>query len=607
MKILGRNRYWLIDLFEKMLTNPDLAQKEIEKLETLKPELGHKLHNLDFLLHFSYIRRAYFEEVIGKINFQALQYALHNYSIKTEVTSKDDFFDSLITAMNMLGEELSYSTITRQYLNDVFNAIPDMVFVLDEKGFIQSFNQSVKNELLFTEEELQFSSISNYFHENFDLIELQQAVRKQQIVHLISKDKKRIPVSVRSSKFVRGNQNELGWIFVFSNVSSLEKYKEQLEHALAKAQESERLKSAFLANISHEIRTPMNGIMGFAELLSYENITKEEQKQYVDIINKSGQRLLSIINDLIDISKIEAGIMKVTYQQFNMNEAVHDLYLFFKPETEAKGLKFSVELPLVDSLAEIETDKGKFQAILSNLIKNSIKFTSKGSIEVGYNLKPNAIEFYVKDTGTGIPANRQKAIFDRFVQADIEDKKAMQGAGLGLSIAKAYTELLDGEIWLESEYGAGTTFYFTLPISKLNIEHYQISSGEKKLKPLKMLKIIVAEDDISSAALLKHIINEFASQIIFAKSGVEAIECFQNHPDTDLILMDIKMPEMSGLEATREIRKISNEVIIIAQTAYALSGDKEKAMDAGFNDFLTKPVLREVLLESLQKYFSKTN
>jgi len=249
--------------------------------------------------------------------------------------------------------------------------------------------------------------------------------------------------------------------------SEIEKRTKDIRTALEKAEESDNLKSAFLANMSHEIRTPMNGILGFAELLKEPELTGEEQQKYIRIIEKSGIRMLNIINDIINISKIESGLMKVDIKNSNINDQIEDIYAFFKPEVEGKGmlLIFKNELPKDD--ANIKTDQEKFIAILTNLIKNAIKYSDQGTIEFGYKLIKNdttpELEFFVKDTGMGIPEDRQKAIFDRFIQIDNSDLTAFSGAGLGLSISKAYVEMLGGKIRVESEVRKGSAFYFTLP------------------------------------------------------------------------------------------------------------------------------------------------
>jgi hypothetical protein len=244
-----------------------------------------------------------------------------------------------------------------------------------------------------------------------------------------------------------------------------EKEKRAAELILAKehAEESDKLKSAFLANISHEIRTPMNGILGFSELLKEPGLSGDQQQEYIRIIEICGARMLNIINDIIDISKIESGLMTVNKKDTNINEEIEFIYIFFKPQVEEKGMQFLFKNTLSNKEATIKTDSEKLNSILTNLVKNAIKYSNEGTIEFGYIKKDTIIEFYVKDTGIGIPKDRQLAIFERFIQADIADKMAQQGAGLGLSISKAYVEILGGKIWVESEEGIGSTFYFTLP------------------------------------------------------------------------------------------------------------------------------------------------
>ena len=237
----------------------------------------------------------------------------------------------------------------------------------------------------------------------------------------------------------------------------------ELQRAKERAEESDRLKSAFLANMSHEIRTPMNGILGFSELLKNPELTGDEQQEYLRIIERSGERMLNIINNIVDISKIESGLMKLDIRKSNINEQIEYIYTFFKPELEAKGIDFAFRSSLPVNESIIYTDNEKVHAVLINLVKNAVKYTERGIIEFGYLKKGNSIEFYVKDSGIGIPKGRQNAIFERFIQADLTNKMARQGAGLGLSISKAYIEMLGGKIWVESEEGIGSTFYFTLP------------------------------------------------------------------------------------------------------------------------------------------------
>ncbi len=388
---------------------------------------------------------------------------------------------------------------------------------------------------------------------------------------------------------------------------TVEERTKELLKAKEQAEESDRLKSAFLANMSHEIRTPMNGILGFAELLKEPGLTGKEQQDYIRIIEKSGARMLNIINDIVDISKIEAGLMKLEIQESNVNEQIQDIYTFFKPEVEAKGMNLSFNTPLPTKEAILKTDREKVYAILTNLVKNAIKYSNTGTIEIGYNKRDSDLEFYVKDTGIGIPNDRQGAIFERFIQADIPDEWAQQGAGLGLSITKAYVEMLGGKIWVASQVGVGSTFYFTLPYNAVltneTVVQQIVPSDNNDL--IRKLKILIAEDDKVSEMLIDKTLKTFGKEIIKARTGVEAIEACQKNPDIDLVMMDIRMPDMGGYDATRQIRKFNKEVVIIAQTAHGLYGDREKAIEAGCNDYIAKPINKAELLLLIQKYFHK--
>ncbi len=427
---------------------------------------------------------------------------------------------------------------------------------------------------------------------------------------LIPKDD--LPINI----FLTGNVSQNGNECLVTAVDITERKQAEKELITAKehAEQSDRLKSAFLCNMSHEIRTPMNGILGFAELLKEPNLTGDKQQEYLRIIEKSGDRMLKIINDIIDISKIEAGLMEVHLCDTMINEQIEYIYNFFKPEVEAKGMKLTFTNALPAKASILKTDREKLFAILTNLVKNAIKFSNKGSIEIGYVLKTKStvvelvdIEFFVKDTGIGIPKNKKELIFTRFMQAEVADKMARQGAGLGLSISKAYIEMLGGKIWVESKVSVGSSFYFTLPYHTNQAGDALAKKGtsaERATPGLNNLKILIAEDDEISEQLLTIVVKKLGYEILIARDGLEAVEICRSNPDLDMILMDILMPEMDGYEATRKIREFNKKVLIIAQTAYGLSGDREKALEAGCNDYLAKPINKNDLEMMIQKHIN---
>ena len=441
--------------------------------------------------------------------------------------------------------------------------------------------------------ELVINNINSGFEEPYEAFGL----RKNGEIFPMRLEARNIPYKGKSVRTVE-----------FRDITEQKRAEHELIVAKDRAEESDRLKSAFLANMSHEIRTPMNGILGFSSLLKEPGLTGEQHQKYIEIIEKSGERMLNTINDIIDISKIDSNLMLVSIQDVDINEQIVDLFSFFKPQCSKKGLILKMDNSTKSDRFIIKTDHVKFNSIFTNLIKNAIKYTDEGEISMGYLKKEKYLEFYVKDTGIGIPANRQKAIFNRFEQADIEDKRASQGSGLGLAISKAYVEMLDGKIWVDSEPGRGSVFYFTLPYNPDSKETKNVKAEESDVCEkgnVRKLNILIAEDDETSEELLSIMLASISKKIFKSKTGKETIEICRNNPAIDLVLMDIQMPEMNGFEATRQIRQFNKKVIIIAQTAFALAGDREKAIEAGCNDYISKPINKVELLSLIQKYLIK--
>ena len=385
-----------------------------------------------------------------------------------------------------------------------------------------------------------------------------------------------------------------------------EEYKqlnEELYKAKIKAEESDRLKSAFLANMSHEIRTPMNAICGFSRLLERPNLDEQKRKEFVDLINNNSQQLLNIINDIIDISKIESGVMSISPMNFSINKLCDEVYSTFAPIAQQKGIELICRKGLPDSKSMVKTDETKLKQVLTNLISNSVKFTSSGQIEIEYTLCNNMLNFVVKDTGIGIPVQWQETVFERFQQVQDAITDSRTGTGLGLPISKAFVELLDGEIWLESKEKVGTSFHFTIPYKPAfqNEEATQVQTPMTKNWSNKT--ILLVEDDEPNQFYIFEVLRDTGVKIVGVNNGEEAIKICKENDDIDLVLMDLKLPKMNGLDATKEIRMEKPNLPIIAQTACAFSSDVEQASNAGCNSFIAKPIKKDDLLALISKHF----
>jgi PAS domain S-box-containing protein len=377
---------------------------------------------------------------------------------------------------------------------------------------------------------------------------------------------------------------------------------DELQYAKERAEESDKLKSAFLANMSHEIRTPMNGIIGFSNMLINENISDDKRKSFAKIIIESSQQLLTIVNDILDISKIETGQVNVHEQIFNLNDVILDLFSFYKPKATEKGISLLPQKGLNNHESLVKTDKAKLQQILNNLLSNAMKFTHKGHVKFGYTLINDHLEFFVEDSGIGIPANLHDKVFERFRQADETMNRQYGGTGLGLSISKNLIELMGGAIWLESNEGKGTTFVFKIPYTPVNAISNDPENMPRGDEQNNTRTILIAEDEEVNFLFLEEILSDLDIHILHAKNGLDAVDYFKSNPDIDIILMDIKMPVMNGLEATKEIKKIKNNVPVIAQTAYATEADKQIALEIGCDAYLSKPIDVNELKSLIQHY-----
>lgn len=385
----------------------------------------------------------------------------------------------------------------------------------------------------------------------------------------------------------------LFYSFIRIHLKNRRKYEKRIR-------DSNRLKTAFLQNISHEIRTPMNGIIGFSELLNDENISQKQTREYINIIKNSSYQLLSVINDIIDISQIESGVSELNEDIINLNEMIVDMITMFKPQSNAIDidLAYSCELDIAQS--NVMIDSGKIKQVFTKLINNAIKFTKQGSITIGYSIKETKIEFFVKDTGLGIAQELIPYIFDRFYKTESYNNIINHGTGLGLAICKAYIEKMNGNIRVESEVEKGSIFIFTIPYKK--IEKIQSPQKADNISLNDKHYILIAEDNDLNYLYLKELFKTTKMTVLRALNGKDAVEQCRNNYNISLVLMDIKMPILSGIYATEMIKLLRPNLPVIMQTAYAMEKDYTEGKRVGCDAYLSKPINKEKLLSVVDSF-----
>ena len=384
---------------------------------------------------------------------------------------------------------------------------------------------------------------------------------------------------------------------------------EELTEALRRAEDADNLKTAFLANMSHEIRTPMNGILGFAKLLDDEELPPHIRRQYIEIINHRSQSLLTQINDIVNIAKLETEQMEIKQSFCNINALLTEQLTTFNNRLRSKhksNLEIRMVKALSDAQARIITDPLRLEQIIFSLLDNAVKFTDAGVIEFGYTLEQKStLRFFVKDTGIGIPLVEQEKIFVRFHQIPRRQDSELKGTGLGLAISKGLVKLLGGEIWVDSEEGLGSTFYFTIPykpsdavgddqLSKANIQRRDFNWGTKA--------ILVVEDDLISFQYIEALLRKTGVRLVHVKNGEDAVEACSLNESFNLVLMDIQLPFMNGYEATSRIKKLRPELPVIALTANVMANDKDLCLKSGCCDYIGKPIDPDELLVAVASY-----
>jgi len=385
----------------------------------------------------------------------------------------------------------------------------------------------------------------------------------------------------------------------------------QLYIAKEKAEESDRLKSAFLMNMSHEIRTPLNAVLGFSELLVRPNVSENEKATYSDFIRLNGESLAKIIDDIIDISKLQSKQLAISNTSFNLNTLLNELYNYYSSVLVQKSkthINLVLDIPLCTNAdCFIKSDEQRLKQIFNNLISNAIKYTEKGQISFGYQIEENKLNFFVKDTGFGIEPKNMELIFDRFVQFSPQYISRQDGTGLGLSICKNLVILLGGELKVESKVNKGSKFFFQIPLIKAEQPVNNNKESNLKLnKDLSKYRILITDDENSNYVLTKRILKPSKVNTDWAQNGKQALEMAKTN-SYDLIIMDIKMPEMDGIEATRRIKKINKDIPIIIQTAFAMKETRDEALNAGCDGFMVKPIALDVFMELVNKHIKFSN
>ncbi len=487
----------------------------------------------------------------------------------------------------------------QEHLKGIYDTSPFGIAVTDQDGKIIHTNQRLSESTSIPAIEFTDSTwLRHIISEDRKTVESfwQNAHKYQGALSDLSfrlRDTKKIRWIRMKGAPMRDEGVFLGLVVVMENITESKNFEQDLIKAKNKAEESDLLKSAFLANMSHEIRTPMNAILGFSDLLATDDYSNDEKREFVEMIRSSGKLLLNLINDIIDISKIEAGELKIQHTSFKLSPVLDELFHTFRQQLDQNG-KNQVKLIQHGREAalkfEITTDKLRLVQILTNLLSNASKFTEKGQIEFGVIHIGEHYQFFVKDTGIGIPESKLDVIFERFRQADDSHTRVFGGTGLGLAITKNLTQLLGGSIWVESVEGKGSAFYFTLPAP------YDLGMTNKAYPDLSKKTILVAEDVDINFSLINGMLRNTHAKVFHAGNGMIAVDmAIELQPD--LILMDIQMPEKDGIHALKEIKKHKPQSKIVAITAFALSDEGEKYIRMGFDSYLSKPLGMEKLIE----------
>lgn len=607
----GKNKDVVLLQFSK-------ENKLINELKVLKYfTISGLIFFLVVIFLFSYLIRRWLMSPLKNItqslisnDLKPIEYLFGN---KSEFGEIANIIKQYQNQKNDLINEVTERTEVTEKFRALLKAQPDLMFIIDRVGTFYEY-YAPSDEMLFLQpeeflgkriSEIFPHDLSKIFQDKIDELELHRMVEPLEYDLDVPYGKQSF-----EARFISIYNERI--LCVIRDISNRKKSEKELMLAKGKAEESDRLKSAFLANMSHEIRTPMNQILGFTELLEDETITADERRQFRAIVKRSGGQLLNIINDILDLSRIESNQVEIQLRKFNLNQFLDEILTAFENEQsklEKSEILLQLVKPVTDTDAMILSDDFRLRQILNNLIGNALKFTSRGYIRFGYKVNGEELVCFVEDTGKGISGDKHELIFDRFRQEEESYTRHFGGTGLGLSICKGLVELLGGRIWVKSEEGQGSTFFFTLDAKLFRAE--SIPSFEQspvtKNYHFKGKTILVAEDVDENIELIQRMLKKTEVTIIPAEDGSRAVEICQSHNTIDIVLMDIQMPVINGYEATKKIRIFRPDLTIIAMTAYANTEDKLLCLNAGCTDFISKPVSKQNLLKILGKYLAPNN
>lgn len=548
---------------------------------------------------------------LTKSNFDLVEYP-KNFNQDIEINILVNEFNAMLKQLlmrekerDMAEEALRENEVKFRNLADL---LPQSVFEADINCNLTYYNKTFRATFGFDEEELgKKIKIYDILGTECDSL-LFDSETSGTDYFALRKNGDKFPVLLYVNKITQ-NEKVTGFRGIIVDITEKIRYTEELKKQISRAEQADKLKSAFLANMSHEIRTPMNSIVGFSQILTFPDIDEHTRLEYAEYIRNSSDLLLKIINDILDIAKIESGQFKISYSFFDLNILMNNIGVQayeIKKSRKKDYLKIRTINFYEHSVFIINSDQHRIEQVLINLVSNAIKFTQTGTIEIGYSVSDkNKLEFFVKDTGIGIPSDKLDFVFERFTQIEETNSKLHEGTGIGLSICKSIVELLGGRIWVESVPDYGSVFRFELPLMEKASKSFEEPGYPKypiDYSCFRDKKLLIAEDVDFNYLFLKEGLKPLGMEILRAVNGEETLKMVTEISGINVILMDMRMPLMDGYEATRRIKSINNRIKIIATTANAITGDKEKCMEAGCDFYISKPIKLELLINTIGSY-----